>query len=119
MLQSVNKLSTEPALHLCGPLDKNAAMKSANTTAIQKMILPHIPESNHSTNPAARVRAIFIDMVLSDSEMTPDAFSLLGEGVRAQRINRIQRLRGVSKRHLGGCLKCIQEIKAGTASLNR
>jgi hypothetical protein len=102
MLQLVNRLSTEPALHLCGPLDKNAAIKSANTTANQKMILPHIAESNHSTNPAARVRAIFINdecgMPSDDSETTPDAFSLLGSGVRAQCINRIQRLGRVGKR---------------------
>jgi hypothetical protein len=82
MLQSVNKLSTEPATHLCGPLDKNAAMKSANTTAIQKMILPHIPESNHVANPAARVRPIarrsIIALTLSqiDSPQCPSTFHI-------------------------------------------
>jgi len=86
-------------------LMKIATLSSASMTAaaIPKMILPHIAESNHSTNPAARVRAIFINeecaMPSGDSEKTPDAFSLLGEGVRAQCINRIQRLGRVGKRH--------------------
>jgi hypothetical protein len=115
MLQSVNKFSADPGLQSRGSPDSIARISNAIdiTKATPMMILPHIAESTHGTNPAARVRAIFINdecaMSSGDSEMEPDAFSLLGGGVRAKRIDRIQRLRGVSKRHLGGCLKCIQE----------
>jgi hypothetical protein len=60
---------------------------------IAMMILPHIAESNHGANPAARVRAKFINMASGDSEMTADARCVFGVGTQraAQKTNPVTR----------------------------
>jgi hypothetical protein len=88
MLQSVNRFSADPALHLGDELVACSSTRMASVAAatMPMIILPHIAESNHGANPAARVGAIFINddraMPPGDSEMTADAFCISTEHVQ-------------------------------------